>query len=403
MTGIARKLSRTLIAASVAGLMGFACSKPPPEDVTIYANVGSYPTLYSAAEVWSTTEPTLFMFGRSETLSHDPNDYPPSVVSLNTHWEPGFGPGDEMLDFIDDHNSSNVTLYIQDTHYPYALQLRARTDATVETRLIEDGSYTYNQYNTLHGEDAPLVWDTYMGQYEGWLSDVSRGDESNLPQVATPQVTVAPCFARTSDRVQHLVIIEDIVNESVADEVAKCDLIQSSAAEVVSKMDDATKRSFFKLVKFDRDRFVGYFDASPKPNIVVTGTNPTPADVQIAAVRVVFDRFGEDYDLFFKPHPGGFGGHAKGGESGDTIGLEKEIVLFPGQMPFEVLLWTLNDRISMIGGFPSTLYLSEPTPEKIRFYFAASEKNLSAGERYMYDAGLMPNVVFIDPANPHWP
>ncbi len=396
------RLGLLRLAASLFVAFALCACSTKPEAVTIYANVGTYPTLYSAAQVWSTTEPTLFMYGRSETLSQDPNDYPPAVKKLNSRW--GWDDQvDGMLDFIDDHNSPHVTLYLQDAYYPIALTLQAKTEATVEARFIEDGTFTYDQYNTLRGDDAPEVWRTYNTDYQGWIADVARGDVTNLPTRLTPQSTVAPCYQGASNRVQHLAIIENIVNKSVTDEVKKCDLIQKRAVDLYEEMDETRKQAFYKLTQFDRERFLGYFNASPKPNIVVTGTNSASAATHIALVKVVFNRFAEDYDLFFKPHAGGFGGGAKGGEHGDTIGLEHDIILFPAEMPFEILMWTLNDEISIMGGFPSTLYLSQPDPKKVHFYFAASEANLSAAEKYMYDAGLMPNVVFIDPANPHWP
>ena len=98
----------------------------------------------------------------------------------------------------------------------------------------------------------------------------------------------------------------------------------------------------------------------------------------------IVGQYGAAYDIFFKPHPA------------DTSSASYEtdfpgLTLLPGQMPFEIFVWSLMDHVDMIGGYPSTVFLTVPV-DKVRFIFAPVAESL-----------VRPlNLLFRDAANVEW-
>lgn len=96
------------------------------------------------------------------------------------------------------------------------------------------------------------------------------------------------------------------------------------------------------------------------------------------------DQYGSEYDVFFKPHPA----------DNSSSDYEKQfpgLTLLPGQMPFEIFVWSLLDEVNLIGGYPSTTFLSVPL-DKVGFLFAT-------------DAASLPrplNLLFSDAPNVEW-
>ena len=59
--------------------------------------------------------------------------------------------------------------------------------------------------------------------------------------------------------------------------------------------------------------------------------------------------------------------------------------------PFEIFVWSLLDEVDLIGGYPSTTFLSVPL-DKVGFLFAADADGL-----------VRPlNILFRDAANVEW-
>ena len=141
------------------------------------------------------------------------------------------------------------------------------------------------------------------------------------------------------------------------------------------------------MANFDYDRFKVLFDASPKGNLIILGTSHTTDESrrqQAAYVQRIMEQSGAEYDVFFKPHPAN-------GSSSDYEERFPGLTLLPGQMPFEIFVWSLLDEVNLIGGYPSTTFLSVPL-DKVGFLFAA-------------DAASLPrplNLLFSDAPNVEW-
>jgi len=157
--------------------------------------------------------------------------------------------------------------------------------------------------------------------------------------------------------------------------------------EMLSALSESARRLFYDMAGFDYDKFAALFDASPKGNLIIIGTshqNAASEQQQAAYVERIIQQYGSDYDIFFKPHP------ADSSSAGYPDRFEG-LTLLPGQMPFEIFVWALLDKIDMIGGYPSTTFISVPL-DKVGFLFAADADGL-----------VRPlNILFRDAANVEW-
>ena len=124
-----------------------------------------------------------------------------------------------------------------------------------------------------------------------------------------------------------------------------------------------------------------------KKNLVIIGTShgsEESARQQRDYVARIVEQYGEGYDIFFKPHPA----------DTSSAGYEIEfpgLTLLPGQMPFEIFVWALIDRVDMIGGYPSTVFLTVPL-DKVRFIFAANAESMARPL----------NILFRDATDVEW-
>ena len=157
--------------------------------------------------------------------------------------------------------------------------------------------------------------------------------------------------------------------------------------EMLSALPESARKRFYDMAGFDYDEFAALFDASPKKNLVIIGTShgsEESARQQRDYVARIVEQYGERYDIFFKPHPA----------DTSSAGYEIEfpgLTLLPGQMPFEIFVWALIDRVDMIGGYPSTVFLTVPL-DKVRFIFAANAESMARPL----------NILFRDATDVEW-
>ena len=173
----------------------------------------------------------------------------------------------------------------------------------------------------------------------------------------------------------------------IADRLAAMKMESVQPYELLTALPEASKQQFYRMAKFDYARFAGLFDLSPKKNLIIIGTShadDASARLQRDYVARIMEQYGAQYDVFFKPHPA----------DTTSAGYETEfpgLTLLPGQMPFEIFVWALLDKIDMIGGYPSTTFISVPL-DKVGFLFAADADGL-----------VRPlNILFRDAANVEW-
>ena len=263
--------------------------------------------------------------------------------------------------------------------------------ARVKVSLLSDGTATYNNFYNYFGDPATAQqnWETYAAEVEAL--DWNHG--GRYPETRAEfelESWTWPYYLATRPGYR-LVMQNGALLESscpfITDKLREMQIEDIQPYEMLSALPESARRQFYDMAGFDYDKFAALFDASPKGNLIIIGTshqNAASEQQQRDYVARIVGQYGAAYDIFFKPHPA------------DTSSASYEtdfpgLTLLPGQMPFEIFVWSLMDHVDMIGGYPSTVFLTVPV-DKVRFIFAPDAESL-----------VRPlNLLFRDAANVEW-
>ena len=232
--------------------------------------------------------------------------------------------------------------------------------------MLSDGTATYNNFHNYFGDAATAEqnWNDYAAEVEAL--DWNHG--GRYPETRAPEEFASytwPYYLSTRPDYRLMLQNSSLMESScpfIADRLAAMKMESVQPYELLTALPEASKQQFYRMAKFDYARFAGLFDLSPKKNLIIIGTSHSSA----------------------KPHP------ADSSSAGYPDRFEG-LTLLPGQMPFEIFVWALLDKIDMIGGYPSTTFISVPL-DKVGFLFAADADGL-----------VRPlNILFRDAANVEW-
>lgn len=263
--------------------------------------------------------------------------------------------------------------------------------ARVKVTMLSDGTATYNNFHNYFGDAATAEqnWNDYAAEVEAL--DWNHG--GRYPEIRAPEEFASytwPYYLSTRPDYRLMLQNSSLMESScpfIADRLAAMKMESVQPYELLTALPEASKQQFYRMAKFDYARFAGLFDLSPKKNLIIIGTSHSSAaseQQQAAYVERIIQQYGSDYDIFFKPHP------ADSSSAGYPDRFEG-LTLLPSQMPFEIFVWALLDKIDMIGGYPSTTFISVPL-DKVGFLFAADADGL-----------VRPlNILFRDAANVEW-
>ena len=372
-------------------------------DYYFYAAYGTMPALYAGLHLLSHDKPSYFFYERPQT--YDPKLFP-DYATVFTAANPDAGATTEEIYAINEQmkrrileiNAEGPTavfgLYVTD------LACRAGYDwfvgqgidsARVKVTMLSDGTGTYNNFHTFFGDPATAEqnWNDYAARVEAldW-NHGGRYPETRAPQDLVSDEWIAYLSTRPNYRLmlQNASLMESS-GPFMTQKLAEMKMESVQPYELLTALPEASKQQFYRMAKFDYARFAGLFDLSPKKNLIIIGTSHSSAaseQQQAAYVERIIQQYGSDYDIFFKPHP------ADSSSAGYPDRFEG-LTLLPGQMPFEIFVWALLDKIDMIGGYPSTTFISVPL-DKVGFLFAADADGL-----------VRPlNILFRDAANVEW-
>ena len=372
-------------------------------DYYFYAAFGTMPALYSGLHLLSHDKPSYFFYERPQTF--DPELFP-DYAKVFTAANPNAGAtteeiyemGRQMKRRILEINAEDPTavfgLYVTD------LACRAGYDwfvgqgidsARVKVTMLSDGTGTYNNFHTFFGDPATAEqnWNDYAAQVEAldW-NHGGRYPETRAPEDLVSDEWIAYLSTRPNYR---LMLQNSSLMESsgpfMTQKLAEMKMESVQPYELLTALPEDAKQEFYRMANFSYDHFKDLFDASSKGNLIVLGTSHTTDESrqqQAAYVQRIMDQYGSEYDVFFKPHPAD-------NSSSDYEERFPGLTLLPGQMPFEIFVWSLLDEIDLIGGYPSTTFISVPL-DKVGFLFAA-------------DAASLPrplNLLFQDAPNVEW-
>lgn len=354
-------------------------------DYYFYASFGTLPTLYAGLHVLSHDKPSYFFYERSSTF--DPAAFPSRVEVITG------ADGVNATDAEMDRMRTEFTRRIREINAAdpravfglYVDDLRCRLgydwfvgqgidSARVRVSMLSDGTATYNNFYNYFGDPATAEqnWDTYASQVESldWNHGGSYPESRALIDF---EAWEWPYYLSTRPGYRLILQDKSLLEPStgfMGEKLAQMDAPSVKPYELLSSLAAPAQQQFYRMASFDYARFAALFDASPGKNLIIIGTNATvlgAEETQREYVGRIVEQYGAQYDIFFKPHPGD--------RSSADYGERFDLTLLPGQMPFEIFVWSLIDKIDVIGGYPSTVFLTVPI-SKVEFVFAPDAASL---------------------------
>lgn len=365
-------------------------------DYYFYVTIGTMPALYAGLHLLSHDKPSWFYFDRSQTF--DPAQFPDWAEVSSSATIVRDDMRDAMKRRILEINAAEPTaifgLLVDDLRcrLGYDWFVAQGIDSTrVKVTMLSDGSGTYNNFHLYFGDPATAEqnWNTYEGEVEAL--DWNHG--GRYPVTRAPEEFDAytwPYYLSTRPNYRLMLQNKDLMESScpfITGRLAEMKMVSIQPYELLTALPEASKQQFYRMAKFSYDDFEALFDKSPKKNLIIIGTSHSSAaseQQQANYVGKIMEQYGDRYDIFFKPHPAD-------SSSADYPERFKGLTLLPGQMPFEIFVWSLLDKIDMIGGYPSTTFISVPL-DKVGFLFATDAASL-----------IRPlNILFRDATNVEW-
>lgn len=338
-----------------------------------YVTFGTMPTLYAGLHALSHSKPSFFAYGRQNTF--DPEMFPPHITLSIAN-----GP-DEVQGIMRDYMKKKIRdirdrepnaifgLYVDDLRaklgYDWFVD-QGIDSSRVKVTLLSDGTGTYDIFSKVTDQR----WGEIVDEVEAlnWNMDKNR---------IQPRLAEFDSYDRAyylATRPNYRLLLQDgnllePSSEFMGEQMRKMSLMSITPLQLLNNLTAKRQETFYKMASFDKDGFAAKFDKSSKKNLVIIGTNTgSNGEPQINYVQSVVNKYGGEYDIFFKPHP-------SDPNSRDFETLFPGLTLLPGQMPFEIFVWSLMDKIDVIGGYQSTVFLTVPV-EKVKFIFGAPSADI---------------------------
>lgn len=357
-----------------------------------YITFGTMPTLYAGLFLLAYDKPSYFFFERTDTFN--PNLFPSYVTSAPYYTTDQAKMRDYMKAQIRNINRDNPTavfgLMVDD--------LRARIgydwfvgqgidSSRVKVTLLSDGTATYNEFYNQFGNNVTA--ETKWKQIASTIDQLDWNHDGRYPSTRVlPELESWGWEYYLSTQPNYRLLLQnssllETNSQFIKEQVTKMDMLNITPYELLEQLTSSDKFRFYEMANFDYNTFAGMFDASTKPNLIIIGTNGMDSQQKVYTQKI-YDQYSATHDLFFKPHPADL-------SSANYETLFPGLKLLPGRMPFEIFIWSLLDKIEMIGGFPSTVFLSTPI-DKVGFIFAPNAQS-------MYRPL---NLLFQDATNVEW-
>lgn len=355
-------------------------------DYYFYVTFGTMPTLYAGLHVLSHDKPSYVFYERTKTFV--PEEFPANAVVTTGADRNSIATADEMkrmrtqmLDRIREINEKEPTavfgLYVDDLRcrlgYDWFVA-QGIDSARVRVSMLSDGTGTYNNFAGYFGDPATAEknWTKYARQIEA-LDWNHGGRYPQTRSIDEFESWTWPFGLSTLPGYRLLLQDANLLESSgpfITEQLARMQMKSVQPYELLASLSQDAQARFYRMASFDYDKFAQLFDASPKKNLVIIGTSHKDGDserLQRKYVERIVDQYGEQYDIFFKPHPAD--------KSSADYQTRFGLTLLPGQMPFEIFVWSLIDKVDVIGGYQSTVFLTVPV-DKVKFLFAANAASL---------------------------
>ena len=334
---------------------------------------GTMPSLYAGLYAVDREIPTYFFFERTQTFKTD--GFPEHVMLC-----PYLGADQEeqmrdwMKNTIRDINEKNpdaqFELYVDDlragpiSHDFFAAQ--GIDMSRVKVIMLSDGTGTYNEFFNNFGASGTgeTYWKKMVNEINSmsWSGDDGYVETKALPEFETHWHWSYPLATRENyTYIMHDSGLLGTSDPYVKERIKEMHCEDRNVVDMLNGLSPDKQKTFLSMIPYEKDVYVELMNESPKPNLIINGTSNDPEN-QRKYVGEVYEKYKDDYDVFFEPHPA------------DESYLDYETA-FPGlknipKMSFEFVMMFIGDKIDAIGGYPSTIYLTVPV-EKVKFMFAA--------------------------------
>ena len=385
----------------------------PTSDYVIYYDNATLPTLYSAINMLTHTKESYIYMERG-TID------PAKMRALGTHIKiingsataAGVNDGDHtiadpaMIAKIKELNTLNpkatFTFYVNESRFSRVFNYFYRQGISkdrVRVVQISDGTLTYNNWaENFSGTGAFSAWKGFEAKFNEEFNKENSTEPLSGEYFAHTGAQHTPAVLHTSYEYwmqwPELLVSdsEDLKNYLI--ENAKR-YYKADPLKYYQSLSSIDQQRFLTLLGLDKkwadgegdgtlkDQTIGEaLDASPKPNIIITGTKGTAGNGTDSYIKRVKAHYGDNFDYFFKGHPGD-----------TTHPSDKSIVVLPFKLPMEAIVWAYGDKMSVLGGYQSTLYMNAPKEMKKFFFDIKSDgSDLVAPLNLMFQQGLFGKV-----------
>lgn len=372
-------------------------------DYHFYFTMGTIPTLYAGMLTLAHEEESYMFYTRPSTFdgtklpSHvNLFEYDLDMTAPTASNEVVMEACNWMKDKIEEINAKDpdatFCIYMDDlrsriSYYWFAT--RGIDLKRVKTTILSDGTGTYNIFYEQFGKsgEGERNWKKYASEinrlkwnggkvrdpYEGNINKEWDGDN------------YWAYYLSTNPNYRYLLHDSSLLETEdayVKEEMKKMNFWNRTPYQLLNELSEAKRDEFFNMTSFDSKVFDELFDASPKHNLIILGTNPgSDADKikeQKDYTRKVCEKYASSYDIFFKPHPAD-----RSSDSYETEFAEYGVKLLP-KAPFEVFLWKLGDKMHVLGGYQTTSLLTAPK-EKVKFLFHKGPDDLPKPLNLLFD------------------
>lgn len=351
------------------------------DEYSFYVTFGTMPTLYAGLYLMENEVPSYVFYERTATFLAD--RYPAHAEMC-----PYLGADNDIqakmadwmkntIRMIDEKNpDAKFNLYVDDLRAgPISHDWFAALGidmSRVKVHMLSDGTGTYNQFYGIFNEagKGEAEWKKLVDEINSLDWNSGEGDYVETKAHPDFETHWHWCYPLSTRDNYSLTMHDGNLLESgdpyVQARMKEMNIVNDNVVAMFNRLSPDNQGKFLEMVPYDRQVFVDLMDESPKPNLIINGTNGQP-DNQRNYVGQVYEKYKDDYDVFFEPHPA------------DESYLDYEET-FPGlrnvpKMSFEFVMMFISEKIDAIGGFPSTIYLTVPV-EKVRFMFAAGPESM---------------------------
>lgn len=371
----------------------------PNSDYVFYFTRATLPALYIALNMFTHTKESFLYLERQAT--YDSSYLPAHVqmLALGASYEDAVQIfKNKVKELQASHPNATYTFFVDDIRAELIVSLFFENGVSKDNvllRLLSDGTQTYMTFKKSYGAaDSDIAWNSDIEaisnvyqQYKKiggggeYLSDSWCYSFPVIPFVSQDAVLVLQWPELLSTK--SLSLFENL---SIQQNKNFWKLNPYKLYSALPATEQKLLKNMLKLTQtypeLGGKTIEEALTGTGKSNIIITGKNPY-GDKTDQYTTLVKKYYGSGYAYFFKAHPAWH-------ES------PPDVITLPGVLPMEAILWFYSDKISVIGGYASSLYMTTSTDlKKFFFYNKANDMYLPLPE--MYERGLLgKDVIFLN-------